>query len=87
MRVTNPAQGRLLGYVDLKVASKVFRLPVAATTVSAGEENAIKEGFFSEGMEGLGIVVDASASESEKQATIARASAEAERFISRRLLN
>jgi hypothetical protein len=94
MRVTNPSQGRLLAYVDVKVASRIFRLPVAVATPATGEENPTKEGFFPdgagflpEGAEGLRILVDAKATESERQATIARASADAERFISRKLLN
>ncbi|HEY3822573.1 MAG TPA: hypothetical protein VGL81_35655 [Polyangiaceae bacterium] len=79
--------GRLLGYVDIKVASRVYKLPVEAAPLEDGAGSRAKPGFFSEGTDALGILVDSNAPDGEQQATIVRASAEAERFISRKFLN
>jgi hypothetical protein len=86
-RVTTHPQGRFLGYVDIKVGSRVFKLPIEAAPLEPGEEAAAKAGFFSQGTESLGILVDSNAPDGEQRATIARASVEAERFISRKFLN
>lgn len=87
MRVTSSSRPRLLGYVELKVASQVFKLPVQAAAESAGEGTSGKTGFLSEGTNGYSILIDATASDGDQEAAIARASAEAERFISRKVLN
>lgn len=87
MRVTSHPAGRLLGYVEVKVASRVFKLPVQAAPLPPGEEAGPKAGFFTEGTEAFGILVDANAPDGEQRATIERASAEAERYISRKVLN
>jgi hypothetical protein len=87
MRVTSHPAGRLLGYVEVKVASRVFKLPVEAAPLQPGEEASPKPGFFSAGTEAFGILVDANAPDGEQRATIERASADAERFISRKFLN
>ncbi|HEY5240910.1 MAG TPA: hypothetical protein VIJ22_05575 [Polyangiaceae bacterium] len=87
MRVSGHPLGRLLGYVDIKVASRVYKLPIEAAPLENGVESPAKPGFFSEGTDALGILVDSNAPDGEQQATIERASAEAERFISRRFLN
>jgi hypothetical protein len=87
MRVTSHPNGRLLGYVDIKVASRVFKLPIEAAPLEDGAETPTKPGFFSTGTEAFGILVDSNAPDGEQQATIERAAAEAERFISRKFLN
>jgi len=87
MRVTGHPMGRLLGYVDIKVASRVYKLPIEAAPLEAGVESPTKQGFFSQGAEALGILVDSNAPDHEQRATVERASAEAERFISRKFLN
>jgi hypothetical protein len=87
MRVTSHPAGRLLGYVEVKVASRIYKLPVEAAPLHDGEGPSPKAGFFSEGSDALGILVDANAPDGEQRATIERASAEAERFISRKFLN
>ncbi len=76
MRVNSHPQGRLLGYVDVKVAS-----------VEDGASVTAKPGFFATGADTFGILVDVNATDGEQQATIERAAAEAERFISRKFLN
>jgi hypothetical protein len=80
-------EGRLLGYVELKVASRIYKLPVEAVPLVAGDESALKPGFFSKGNEAFGILVDSNAPDGEQRETIERASAEAELFISRKFLN
>ncbi len=87
MRVTSHPQGRLLGYVDVKVASRVYKLPIEAAPVEDGLESVAKPGFFTTDADSFGILVDVNAPDGEQQATIERAAAEAERFISRKFLN
>jgi hypothetical protein len=80
-------EGRLLGYVEVKVASRVYKLPVEAVPIEVGDESALKPGFFSQGNDGFGILVDSNAPDGEQRATIERASVDAARFISRKFLN
>jgi hypothetical protein len=90
MRVSGHPEGRVVGFVDVKVASRVYRLPVQAAPLKqedGAERTGYRPGFFSEGLDALGILVDSNAPDGEQRETIARASAEAERFISKRLLN
>jgi hypothetical protein len=87
MRVNSHPQGRLLGYVDVKVASRVYKLPIEAAPVEDGASVTAKPGFFATGADTFGILVDVNATDGEQQATIERAAAEAERFISRKFLN
>jgi hypothetical protein len=87
MRVTGHPMGRLLGYVDIRVASRVYKLPIEAAPLEHGEESTTKPGFFSEGADAFGILVDSNAPDAEQRATVERATAEAERFISRKFLN
>jgi hypothetical protein len=79
--------GRLLGYVDIKVASRVYKLPIEAAPLEPGQESTVKPGFFSQGPESFGILVDSNAPEGEQRETVERASVEAEKFISRKFLN
>ncbi|HTQ47528.1 MAG TPA: hypothetical protein VMI75_32455 [Polyangiaceae bacterium] len=53
--------------------------PLAGTPFEAG--------FFTEGKDGFGILVDRDAAESQQRETIEKASEEAAKFISRKLLN
>lgn len=87
MRVNEHPEGRLVGYVELKVASRVFKLPVEAATIDPSPDSAVKPGFFSRGIDRLGILVDAQAPEAEQRKTVERASADATAFISRTYLN
>ena len=86
-RVSSHPMGRFLGYVDIKVASRVYKLPIEAAPLEHGDEATAKPGFFSQGTNALGILVDSNAPDGEQRATIERASLEAERFISRKFLN
>ncbi len=87
MRVISHPEGRLVGYVEVRVASRVFRLPVEAVPIVEGEESPLKPGFISRGDDGFGILVDSNASDGDQRETIERASVEAARFISRKFLN
>jgi hypothetical protein len=87
MRVNGHPEGRLLGYVELKVASRVFKLPVQSAPLDPKDDAAAKPGFFSQGIDSLGILVDSNVSDAEQRATVERASIEATRFISQKLLN
>jgi hypothetical protein len=78
---------RLLGYVDIRVASRVYKLPIEAAPLEDGAESTAKPGFFSQGSDALGILVNSNAPDGEQRATIERASVDAERFISRKFLN
>jgi hypothetical protein len=86
-RVSSHPMSRLLGYVDIKVASRVYKLPIEAAPLERGAESTAKPGFFSQGTDALGILVDSNAPDGEQRATIERASVDAERFISRKFLN
>ena len=87
MRVSGHPEARLLGYVELRVASRVFKLPVEAAPIDASSDAALKPGFFSRGAGDLGILVDANATDAVQRATVERASADATSFISRTYLN
>ncbi len=90
MRVTAHPEGRFLGFIQVKVASRVYSLPVEALPLAKDEEGDgadRKPGFFAEGSDRLGILVDSNASDGEQRETIQRASAEAAQHISRKLLN
>jgi len=87
MRVSGHPESRLVGFVDVKVASRVYRLTVQAAPLQRAESQDVKPGFFSEGKDVFGILIDSDAPDGEQKETIERGSAEAERFISRKLLN
>ena len=79
---------RLLGYVQVQVGSQVFALPVQA--VHFERDRSVMGpagGFFTEEGGQLGIIVDGDASESDVQAQIVKASADAVRHISKKFLN
>jgi hypothetical protein len=87
MRVSEHPAARLLGYVELKVASRVFKLAVESAPIDRTEDALVKPGFFSHGIDRYGILVDSNAPDAEQRATVEQASEEATRFISRKLLN
>ena len=87
MRVTGHPTARFLGYVHVQVASRVYALPVEARSLKLEDGTSVEPGFVAEGPEGLGIVVDKEADDSVVKQTIDRASEEAARHISRKLLN
>ncbi|HEY8041825.1 MAG TPA: hypothetical protein VIF15_18605 [Polyangiaceae bacterium] len=87
MRVSGHPEGRLLGYVDVKVASRVFKLPVEAAPLKRDDGTTWKAGFFTTETDGFGILVDQDASDIAQQETIERASADAARHISQKFLN
>ena len=87
MRVTGHSKGRFLGYVQVQVASRVYTLPVeAAPPVGVGETER-QAGFFADDADRLSILVDSDASDRVQRETIEKASVEAVKHLSRRLLN
>jgi hypothetical protein len=81
---------RLLGFVQVQVGPKVYALPVQAVHFERdGESNAAAGGFFTadDELHDYGILVDGDASESDVQAQIMKASMEAARHFSQKLLN
>jgi hypothetical protein len=88
MRAIGHPEGRFLGYVQLRIGSRVFTLPVEAAPLSltGGNGSERQAGFFTED-DHLGILVDSSASDAVQKETIERASVDAARHISRKFLN
>ena len=89
-RVSGHPAGRFLGYVQVQVASRTYALRVEALPPRTGEgpSSLTREpGFFADGTDQFGIFVDGDAPESVVEQTIQRASLEAARHISRKLLN
>jgi len=86
-RVTGHPSGRFLGYVEVQVASRTYALRVEALPPDRGDGTSAEPGFFAEGKDRFGILVDGDASSAVMEKTIERASAEAARHISRTLLN
>ncbi len=87
MRVTAHSSGQFIGYVHLQVGSRVYALPIEARSLTLDDGSTVEPGFFADGFDRLGIVVDKEASEATVKQTIARASEEATRHISRKILN
>jgi hypothetical protein len=87
MRVTGHPEARFLGYVEVRVASRVFTLPVEASPLGRGGETSRKPGFFAQGSDQFGILVDSDASDRVQRETIERASADAARHFSQKFLN
>jgi len=84
MRVTDQAEGRIVGHVQVKVASQVVSVPVQALPLA---ETGLEGGFFAEGREAFGIRVDSGAPEAEQRKVIESATVEAAKFFSRKFLN
>ena len=90
MRVIGNAEGRFLGYVQVHVASRVYTLPVEAAPLGgegSADGTSKKAGFFSDGTDGFGILVDSDAPDQVQRETIERASVDAARHLSRKFLN
>jgi hypothetical protein len=88
MRTESQSTGRLLGYVQVQVASRTYSLRVEALPPKKdNEDDGRKPGFFAEGNESFGIFVDGDAPQSVVDQTIEKASTEAALHISRKLLN
>jgi hypothetical protein len=73
--------------VEVRVASRVFALPVEATPLGRDGEVSRKPGFFTDGTDRFGIVVDSEASDHVQRETIERASLDAARHLARKFLN
>ncbi len=86
MRVTGHPKGKFLGYVQVRVASRVYTLPVEAAPPAGDGEGAPEHGFFADEADRLSILVDRDSPDREQREVIARASADAVRHLSR-LLN
>jgi len=79
--------GRLIGIVQVHVGQKVFALPVQAVSFGRDRSSIVPGGFFSDGPGQYGIIVDGDASQSDVEAQIAAASADAIRHISKKFFN
>ncbi len=77
--------GKLLGFIRVVVGGHAFDLAVQSMSLEKDGEG-LPGGFFAKDDQ-LGIVVDDSAAPWEKTAQIERATAEAVRHLSRRILN
>ena len=84
MRVTNEAEGRIVGHVQVRVASQVVSVPIQALPLAA---TGLEGGFFAESGKAFGIRVDSSAPEAEQRKVIESATVEAAKFFSRKFLN
>jgi hypothetical protein len=87
MGVVANQEGRFLGYVQVQVASRVYTLAVEAAPLGRDGESARKAGFFADGTDRFGILVDSDAPDRVQRETIERGSADAARHLSRRFLN
>ncbi|MGA2449843.1 MAG: hypothetical protein ABTD50_14275 [Polyangiaceae bacterium] len=85
MTVARQSDFRVVGYVDVRVASRVYRLPVAALPESV--EGDQKPGFYADSSDRFGIFVDDRASDAVQRETIQQASVEAARHIARKFFN
>jgi len=79
------ASGRLLGFVRVVVGGQIFDLAVQSLSFEK-DGSGTAGGFFSKDGQ-LGILVDDSVSPSEAKEQIQRATAEAVRHLSQRVLN
>lgn len=77
--------GTLLGFVRVVVGGNVFELPVQSVHIQKDGDNDVGGFFAKDGQ--LGILVDDTASEPEMKALIEKATAEAVRHLSQRVLN
>ena len=91
-QITNALQNaRLLGFVQVRIGSNVFALPVQAVHFERDQvSNTPAGGFFADDASAdtqYGIIVDGDASESDVQAQIKKGSEDAVRHISQKFLN
>ncbi len=82
---TTAVSGRLLGFVRVLVGNQVFQVPVQAMSFEKDGDR-VAGGFFDNGGQ-IGILVDEAAPKSEVDALIEKATAEAVRHLSRKVLN
>jgi hypothetical protein len=87
MRVTSQSTGEVLGYVEVNVASRVYKLPIQALPEPADAQPAMKPGLFPQPSGELAILVDRDAPRGVQQAIIEEAAAEAARLLGRKFLN
>jgi len=89
MNPTHLQNARLLGYVQVRVGSRLYALPVQAVHFERDQATEGPAGgfFTDDGMEQYGILVDGDASDSDVHTQISRASEEAVRHISKKFLN
>jgi hypothetical protein len=78
---------RLLGYVQMQVASRVYVLPVEARRLQLDDGSMLRPGLFEEGSGNFGIRVDSDASAAVVKETIDQALAEAAYQLSQRYMN
>ena len=87
MRVTAHSEGQVLGYVQVRVASRVYTLLVEAVPLGKGDDLGRKAGFFTDGTDQFGILVDRDASDEVQRETIEQGSVDAARHLARKFLN
>jgi hypothetical protein len=87
MSVIGHSSGRLLGYVQVQVASRVYVLPVEARSLMLEDGSVLEAGFFEDAPGHFGIRVDSAAPDTVVRETIEHASEDAARHLSRKLLN
>jgi hypothetical protein len=91
MRVSGNPESRFVGFVQVRVASRVFAIPVEAAPLGRTADPGRKAGLFlgegNLGGDGIGILVDSDAPDKVQEETIERASADAARHLSRKHLN
>jgi hypothetical protein len=81
--------GRLVGVVQLRVAGRLYALPVQAMDFASTTSDASQQprgGFFVQG-DSMGIVVDESASEQQMRSQVEDGCAEAVKHLSAKFLN
>ena len=81
-------QGRLVGVVQLRVAGRLYAVPVQALDFASTTNDAEQPrgGFFTEGDQ-MGILVDQAATEQQMRSQVMEGCAEAVRHLSARFLN
>jgi hypothetical protein len=87
MRELGKETSRLVGVIQLRVGARVFALPVEEATLTSADGSKKPGGFFFEGPNRFGILVDRDVSEAERTADIQKASLEAASVIARKFLN
>ena len=81
------AGGRLVGVVQLRVAGRLYAVPVQAIDFASSElTTEHKGGFFVQG-DTMGILVDQTASEEQMRSQVMEGCAEAARHLSAKFLN
>jgi hypothetical protein len=85
--ITGHSKNRFIGYVQVRVASQVYTLPVEAKPPIAEGDVAPELGFIPGDGKHFSILVDGDAPDKEQRETIERASVDAARHLSRRFLN